>query len=172
MVAMSFKADYRPASCCNPLPGDEIVGFLKFDSPIISVHKKGCANLGKIMPGRLIVLTWNEIIAEKADRPIPDNIDYKSLDDTDFKILGHHKKMGNDYAAVIARMTGLDRATVFDRHKKLRDLGLLKRVAQLMMQYREGIVKGKWIKHRNHTYYELTPRGHELLDYVANKRRQ
>ena len=76
--------------------------------------------------------------------------------------------MGNDYAAVTANMTRLPRATVFERHKKLRDLKLLKRVKPLMIQYRKNIVNNKWIKHRNHTYYEITPKGSEFLKYYKD----
>jgi predicted transcriptional regulator len=43
-------------------------------------------------------------------------------------------------------------------------LGALKRVEKLMIQYRKNIVKGKWIKHRNHTYYELTPKGERWIE--------
>ena len=37
------------------------------------------------------------------------------------------------------------------------------RVEPLMIRYRKNIVKGKWIKHRNHTYYELTEKGRKYL---------
>lgn len=170
MADILLKDDYRLANCCNPQPGDSLIGFLKYDSPLISVHKQGCINLAKIEPDRLIALAWDEIVMDKTERPISESDDFTALDKTDFDILKHHKDMGNDYAAVVAKMTGIDRKTVFDRHKKLRDLGLLKRVEPLMMQYRKGIVKGKWIKHRNHTYYELTPRGEEIIDYCLSER--
>jgi hypothetical protein len=170
MAALPLKDDYRLANCCKPQPGDSLIGFLKYDSPLISVHKKGCSNLAKIEPDRLIALTWDEITLDKTEQPIPECDDFTPLDKTDFEILRHHKDMGNDYAAVVAKMTGIDRQAVFDRHKKLRDLGLLKRVEPLMMQYRKGIVKGKWIKHRNHTYYELTARGEEIIDYYLRER--
>jgi len=160
-----LKDDYRPANCCNPQPGDDIVGFLKFDSTVISVHKQGCINLAKVESDRLVTLTWKEIIKQDIVRDLSADPDYQTLDDIDFKILEHHQAMGADYAAVVANMTKIPRATVFDRHKKLRDLGLLIRVQPIMMQYRKGIVKNKWIKHRNHTYYEITPDGLEYLNW-------
>jgi (p)ppGpp synthase/HD superfamily hydrolase len=58
----------------------------------------------------------------------------------------------------------IDRATVFKRHRKLRDLKLLARVQPKMIQYRKNIVDNKWIKHRNHTYYEITARGSKILE--------
>ena len=87
------------------------------------------------------------------------------LDDIDIKILDHHAKMGVDYAAVVAKSIIVDRATVFERHNKLKDMKLLARVRPKMIQYRKNIVRNKWIKHRNHTYYEITDKGREVLDF-------
>ena len=161
----ALKEDYRLAKCCSPVSGDKIVGFLKIDSPIISVHKAGCKNLEKVAADRLVILTWDEITETKTGQNLSDNPEFRQLDDVDFKILKHHQVMGNDYAAVAAKATHIPRATVFERHKKLRDLNLLKRVQPVMIQYRKNIVKNKWIKHRNHTYYEITPKGEEFLKY-------
>jgi len=160
-----LKDDYRPANCCNPQPGDEIVGFLKFDTSIISVHKQACANLAKVDRNRLVTLTWAEITEQNSERDLSADPSYQALDEIDFRILEHHRAMGSDYAAVVANMTQIPLATVFDRHKKLRGLGLLKRVQPVMMQYRKGIVKNKWIKHRNHTYYGITAEGLEFLKW-------
>jgi (p)ppGpp synthase/HD superfamily hydrolase len=162
---INLKDDYRLANCCNPQPGDEIVGFLKFDSPLISIHRADCVNLAKVGTDRLVKLTWAEISRDKIERTITDEPDYQALDEIDFRILAHHYKLGPDYAAVVAKATQVSRADVFEHHKKLRDLNLLIRVQPVMMQYRKGIVKGKWIKHRNHTYYELTDKGREFVEY-------
>lgn len=88
----------------------------------------------------------------------------EQLDSVDYAILTHHQEMGVDYAAVVARHTGIARAEVFVRHRKLRDLGLLERVEPRIIRYRKGIVDGKWIKHRNHTYYDLTALGRQAID--------
>ena len=50
MADILLKDDYRLANCCNPQPGDSLTGFLKYDSQLISVHKKSCGNLAKIEP--------------------------------------------------------------------------------------------------------------------------
>ncbi|MFH2037144.1 MAG: DUF2250 domain-containing protein, partial [Candidatus Zixiibacteriota bacterium] len=90
---------------------------------------------------------------------------------TDFKIMNHHKIYGVDYSLKVARMLNLDKQIVFDSHKKLRDLNLLERVKELMMQYRKGIVDNKWIKHRNHTYYNLTEKGEQYLTHYLNQKK-
>ena len=64
-----------------------------------------------------------------------------------------------DYSIVVAEVLRVPLEEMHKRHRKLRELGGLKRVQGRVIQYRKNIVKGKWIKHRNHTYYELTSEG-------------
>lgn len=40
---------YEIAQCCNPIPGDEVVGYKKPNSDIIIVHKAKCPNAIKLM---------------------------------------------------------------------------------------------------------------------------
>lgn len=164
-----IKENFRLAHCCNPGPGDDITGFLKLDSSLISVHTSNCSHLRKIQPARLINLKWDEILSEAESESPLESPEYEKLEETDFAILRHHAAMGVDYAAAVARHTGINRATVFERHRKLRDLKLLARVQPRMIQYRKGIVRNKWIKHRNHTYYELTEKGREYLDIKSGR---
>jgi hypothetical protein len=161
---INLHEDYRLALCCKPEPGDRITGFLKADTGIISVHKQECSNLKKIDPARLIKLDWDEIINNELDSDISSDPVIGQLDETDLRILRHHAELGVDYAAVVAKITSIDRATVFERHRKLRDLKLVERVQPRMIQYRKNIVDNKWIKHRNHTYYKITDAGLKTLN--------
>ncbi|OQX92624.1 MAG: hypothetical protein B6D58_02030 [candidate division Zixibacteria bacterium 4484_95] len=161
----NLKENYRLAGCCNPALGDKIVGFLKIDSSIISVHKAGCKNLAKVNTDRLFNLAWDEIIKIDTDQNQFDELEYNKLDDIDFMILKHHQVMGVDYSLVVARILTLPKKTVFERHRKLKELQLLKRIQPRIIRYRKNIVKNKWIKHRNHTYYEITPKGCEFLKH-------
>lgn len=155
---------FRLAKCCSPQEGDDIVAFLRQDQDIFSVHRADCANIRKVPPDRLVTPNWTEISAgpNRQALEIPDSL-LGQLDEVDFAVLRHHREMGVDYAAVVANHLGVDRAEIFERHRKLRDLGLLRRVEPRMIRYRKGIADGKWIKHRNHTYYELTPKGRQVL---------
>ena len=88
-----------------------------------------------------------------------------ALRKVDFAGLKHHLDYGFDYSLVLAKKLNIDKQEAFNLHKKLRELGLIERVEPKIIQYRKGIVDNKWIKHRNHTYYNLTDKGTKYLEY-------
>ncbi len=47
----------RFAGCCNPVPGDEIIGFISRGHGV-TVHRADCPNLKNAEPDRLIETTW------------------------------------------------------------------------------------------------------------------
>lgn len=56
------KIRYDIASCCNPIPGDEIVGFIKADEAII-IHRTNCINaIGQMSKfgSKVIRTKWND----------------------------------------------------------------------------------------------------------------
>ncbi len=167
MTAPPLKERYTLAKCCTPTEAHQITGYFSYDN-FIKVHQHDCANLAKAEPDRLVQLVWEEILAAEEFRP---GDDYVDLDEIDFAVLKHHRDFDIDYSLKVARMLGIDKQEAFDRHKKLRELGLLERVEALIVQYRKRIAKNRWIKHRNHTYYELTERGTAYLNlYEAGGR--
>jgi hypothetical protein len=158
---MNLKEGYTKAKCCSPEPFDSITGYFSYNNVIV-VHKTACENLKKVESKRLFSLSWDEILESKENEP---DQDYSQLDELDFRILKHHQEMGVDYAWAVAEMLNLEPQLVFERHRKLRDLKLVERVQKLMIQYRRNIVDHKWIKHRNHTYYRITPKGEKYLNF-------
>lgn len=52
------KIKVNLANCCNPVPGDEIVGYITKGNGI-SVHRRSCHNLA-FLDNRMINVTWNE----------------------------------------------------------------------------------------------------------------
>ncbi len=159
---LNVKEDYMLAKCCSPVPPDPIAGYFSYDK-IIKVHRSGCDELRKVEPERLLSLVWHDILAESA--PFEPELDYGELEETDFAVLSHHAQYGVDYSLVVARKVGIAKQEAFDRHQKLLRLKLIERVEPRIIQYRKGIVESKWIKHRNHTYYDLTPKGKEYLAF-------
>jgi len=50
---------YHLAGCCNPIPGEPIIGIVTQASRGISIHRQGCANTDNIPGDRLIPVSWN-----------------------------------------------------------------------------------------------------------------
>ncbi len=163
---LKFKEGYKVAGCCSPRPNTPILGYFSYNNVIV-VHKNSCKNLKKIESGLLFSLSWEEILEKKADGP---EKDYYQLDELDFRILKHHREMGVDYSLMVAGILNIEPGQVFEHHRKLKSLKLLKRVEKVMIQYRKKIVDNKWIKHRNHTYYQITPKGERCLDLYISQR--
>jgi hypothetical protein len=161
-----IRDEYAVASCCDPVPDEPVIGYHSHDD-IIKLHRASCSNLENVDPDRLIALEWSDILV--VDEFEPDDL-YTSLEENDLRILELHLRVGIDYSHKVARILNLEKSEVFKRHKKLRDLGLLERVSRLMVQYRKGIVDNKWIKHRNHTYYDLTERGRRFAEYYSKSK--
>jgi hypothetical protein len=159
-----LKEGYTKAKCCSPKSNDLITGYFSYNNVIV-VHRASCDNLKKVDSKRLLFLSWDEILESEESKP---DQDYSKLDDLDFRILRHHQIMGVDYAWIVAEMLNLEPQLVFERHRKLRDLNLLERVQKVMIQYRRNIIDHKWIKHRNHTYYRITPKGERYLNFFIS----
>jgi len=166
MEKLTLNDGYKLANCCNPETADKIRGYYSYNG-IMIVHKSGCINLNKVEPDRLVILNWNEILADQPDRP---DDDYNDLEPIDFRVLDHHHSYGVDYSLKVARILNLEKQAVFDSHFKLREMKLLTRIKKLMIQYRKGVVDNKWIKHRNHTYYELTAKGILYIEYYKENK--
>ncbi|MEA2030522.1 MAG: DUF2250 domain-containing protein [candidate division Zixibacteria bacterium] len=160
-----LKEDYTLAKCCAPTVGDDIVGYYSHDN-ILKVHRRDCNNLANVEQERLVNLKWDDILQKKAHSS--PGQDYYKLSNADWAVLEHHRQYGVDYSLIVAKKAKISKQEAFDSHKKLREMGLLDRVEPRIIQYRKGIVDNKWIKHRNHTYYDLTDKGNSYLDFQAN----
>ena len=58
----AFKKNFIVASCCSPLPGDDVFGFVT-DSNEVEVHKRSCATgikLKSSFGGRIVEVEWGE----------------------------------------------------------------------------------------------------------------
>ncbi len=63
MVEGIDKIKVNIANCCNPLPGDDIIGYITKGNGI-SIHRKNCPNLYN-MDERTVNVCWNEVINNK-----------------------------------------------------------------------------------------------------------
>ncbi len=46
------KLNYRIAKCCNPIPGDDVIGYLDPKSDMVLIHKSRCPNAVKLLSNR------------------------------------------------------------------------------------------------------------------------
>jgi GTP pyrophosphokinase len=54
------KIDYKLAACCNPIPGDDVFGFITV-SDGIKIHRTNCPNAAKLMANygyRIVKAKW------------------------------------------------------------------------------------------------------------------
>jgi len=54
------ESNYILAKCCNPIPGDEVIGH-KDDDGVVTIHKSGCENAVKLMSSegnKIIPIQW------------------------------------------------------------------------------------------------------------------
>lgn len=163
---IQIREEYTLANCCKPSTDEAIVGYHSYGE-LIKIHTKDCPNLANVESNRLVELDWHDVVVIEGFTP---NRKYLSLGENDFRILALHLKVGLDYSHKVARMLHLEKQEVFDRHIKLREIGLLRRVPKVMIRYRKGVVDNKWIKHRNHTYYELTEEGRKFAEHYVGQR--
>jgi len=57
---MAANESYKIATCCNPIPGDEVLAYLDLENNII-IHKRKCPNALKLMTSqgdRLLAADW------------------------------------------------------------------------------------------------------------------
>ena len=47
------------AKCCNPIKGDDVVGYMTQKRGLV-VHKKTCSNVKNVLPSRLKTVTWKQ----------------------------------------------------------------------------------------------------------------
>ncbi len=156
-----LRKGYSLAKCCSPEPDEPIAGYVSYQSKII-VHRASCLNIEKIKSDRKILLSWSQILSKEEEKP---GSDFLELEELDFRILKHHQLLGVDYSLMVSEILRVSAPQVFEHHRKLRKLKLLERVKEVMIQYRKGMVDNKWIKHRNHTYYRITPKGEKYLNF-------
>lgn len=133
----------RMARCCNPVPGDEIVGFITKGRGI-SVHRKDCDNLKSLPPherARFIDVTWD---TESIDKSFNAEItliakDQKSMissiskicEDMDVNIFGLNAKANKDETVKINLILSIQDKTQMEKICRS-----LKNVPGIMEAYR------------------------------------
>jgi GTP pyrophosphokinase len=61
MCQFAQKIDYKLSTCCNPIPGDDVFGFVTVGEGI-KIHRTSCPNATKLMSNfgyRIVKARWN-----------------------------------------------------------------------------------------------------------------
>ena len=60
--------DYRLAGCCNPLPGEAIIGTIALGNHGITIHRIECGNIQAIPTKRKFSVKWNSNVSSQDDK--------------------------------------------------------------------------------------------------------
>ena len=71
---------YHIAGCCNPLPGESIIGSVSLGSRGIAIHRQGCPNVDEIPGDRLIPVSWNPSESSGARQTYPVDVKIEVID--------------------------------------------------------------------------------------------
>ena len=71
---------YHIAGCCNPLPGEAIIGVVTRGNKGISIHRQGCANANNVPGERLIPVSWNPVNARGRCQTYPVDLQIEVID--------------------------------------------------------------------------------------------
>ena len=72
---------YYLAGCCNPIPGEGIIGVVTRGARGISIHRQGCTNVENIEGDRLVPVSWNPVDNDaRRAQTYPVNIQIEVLD--------------------------------------------------------------------------------------------
>ena len=68
------------ASCCNPIPGDEVIAFINEDGVSVTLHKRNCSVADKLKANfgeRIIQVEW----ATSQDAVFPVTLEISGIDE-------------------------------------------------------------------------------------------
>jgi len=140
---------YNLAGCCNPVPGEPIIGTVMLSGRGISIHRHGCQNVENIPGDRLIPVNWNPTDQQQG-RPYtyPVDIQIEVIDrvgvlkDILTRLTDHHINVRNAQVKTYPEQTAVidlcidirDHAQLqqtFAQIKKMSDVLKLRRLTQI-----------------------------------------
>ena len=71
---------YSIAGCCNPIPGEPIIGVVTMSGRGISIHRQDCKNVEQIPGDRLIPVSWNEPDGSSRPQTYPVDLQIEVID--------------------------------------------------------------------------------------------
>jgi GTP diphosphokinase / guanosine-3',5'-bis(diphosphate) 3'-diphosphatase len=71
---------YSLAGCCNPVPGESIIGVVTMGGRGISIHRQGCGNTENVPGERLIPVSWNTAESDCRPQTYPVQVQIEVID--------------------------------------------------------------------------------------------
>jgi len=71
---------YYLAGCCNPVPGESIIGVVTRSNRGISIHRQGCQNADNIPGDRLVPVSWNRPNQDRRALTYPVSVQLEAID--------------------------------------------------------------------------------------------
>ncbi|MFM2429947.1 MAG: hypothetical protein RLZZ511_1160 [Cyanobacteriota bacterium] len=139
---------HQVAKCCNPLPGESIIGAVSRGGRGIIIHRQGCPNIEQVEGSRLIPVTWNPNDASTRKQTYPIAVQIEVIDrvgilkdvlsrltDQNVNVRNAQVRTFPDQTAIIDLCIDVcdhrQLEKVFIQVRKLADVLNLKRVSQL-----------------------------------------
>ena len=139
---------YHIARCCNPVPGESIVGIVGRGSKGIAIHRQGCPNSENVPGERLLPVKWNATDSNGRPYTYPVDIQIEAIDrvgvlrdilsrltDQNINVRKAGVKTSNGKPALISLSIDIqDRQQLdrtFDRIKNMSDTIDIRRVGQV-----------------------------------------
>lgn len=130
---------YHLAKCCNPLPGELIVGVVTRSRGVM-VHREDCPNLGQANENRLMSVSWGASVEDQKNRTQSVKLDVHVIDrvgvlkDILGKISDHRTNLSNTKVQLFPDHSALIEVTV-----DIQNLQHLERIRQAIMQVNDVI---------------------------------
>lgn len=71
---------YHIAGCCQPIPGEAIIGFVSGAAKGIAIHTQACNNLESVSGDRLVPVSWNPLDRHGPCETYPIDIEVEVID--------------------------------------------------------------------------------------------
>ncbi|NES83018.1 MAG: bifunctional (p)ppGpp synthetase/guanosine-3',5'-bis(diphosphate) 3'-pyrophosphohydrolase [Moorea sp. SIO2B7] len=139
---------YYIARCCNPLPGEGIIGVVTRNTKGISIHRQGCPNVDNIPGERLVPVSWNPTNGKGRAQTYPVDLEIEAIDrvgvlkdilarlsDQNINVRNAGVKTGYDKPALIFLSIDIEDHQQFERSvnkiKQMSDILNVRRMSQV-----------------------------------------
>lgn len=142
IIAGMSNIAYAYAKCCQPVPGDDVIGFVTADG-VVKIHRKNCLNVSNenfLKSERIVSVSWNrkvetdflagiKIIGEDRIGITNQITTVISRFDTNIRSISLHAKDGMFVGTLMVYVRNIDKlATLMDKLKKVQGIFTVERL--------------------------------------------